>query len=43
MVQYRNGDREAARKNLDAALKSNEKFFGADEARATLQSLAGAG
>ncbi|MDH4186492.1 MAG: tetratricopeptide repeat protein, partial [Nitrospira sp.] len=39
MAQYKNGDKEGAKKSLQTALKLNANFNGADEARKTLEGL----
>ena len=39
MVQFMNGDKEGAKKNLQAALKLSDKFPGAEEAKKTLTAL----
>jgi len=39
MAQYMNGDKDGAKKNLQAALKLTDKFPGADEAKKTLEAL----
>ena len=39
MAQLKSGQLDAARANLEAALKSNQNFTGADEARSALASL----
>jgi len=39
MAYYKNGNREQAKKELNAALAINTRFAGADEARATLNNL----
>jgi tetratricopeptide (TPR) repeat protein len=43
MAQYKNGDREAARKNLEFSLQTSEKFVGDADARATLEQINKAG
>ncbi len=39
MAYYKNGDKEAAKKTLEALLKSGSNFSGAEEAKKTLQEL----
>jgi Flp pilus assembly protein TadD len=39
MTQYKNGDKEGAKKSLQTALKLDENFPGSDEARTTLEGL----
>ncbi len=39
MAYYKNGNRDLAKKELNEALKIDPKFQGADEARATLNTL----
>ena len=39
MAYYKNGNKELAKMELDAALKINQKFDEAEEARKTLASL----
>jgi hypothetical protein len=39
MAQLANGDEQAARKNLEAALSGGTKFRGVDEAQSTLNGL----
>lgn len=39
MAQYMNGDRDGAKKSLQAALKLTDKFPGADEAKRALEGL----
>ena len=43
MTLFQTGDHSAAKASLQAALAANGTFAGADEARATLQKLGGAG
>ena len=43
MAQYKNGDREAARKNLEFSLQTRQQFVGDADARATLEQINKAG
>ena len=39
MAYYKNGNRDKAKEELNAALKIDPRFQGADEAKATLSAL----